>query len=282
MQIQPLDTSFGAIVTGVNLDKMDEQLLAAIHESWLEYGLLIFPGQFLTHAAQIAFARNFGELEIDLAAISNLLRNGKVRDDLPDDEVLKVLKGNMGWHMDSTYMPVQATGAVFTAHVVPEKGGETAWADMRAAYDALSAELRDEISGLKAYHSLYYSQQKAGFGPAADGNYIGYGFNNQEPPLRSLVKVHPETGRPNLVIGRHAYGIVGLSAEASERLLTELLEFSCQAPRVYQHSWQEGDAVLWDNRRLMHRACPWNWSEPRVMYHTRIAGDPASECAAAV
>ena len=282
MQIQPLDASFGAIVTGVNLDRMDKPLLSAIHESWLEYGLLIFPEQFLTNAAQITFARNFGELEIDLAAISNLLRDGKVRDDQPDDEVLKVLKGNMGWHMDSTYMPVQATGAVFTAHVVPVQGGETAWADMRAAYDALPASQKEEVNGLKAYHSLYYSQKRAGFGPSANGSYIGYGFNNQEPPLRPLVKIHPETGRPNLVIGRHAYGIEGLSAEASEKLLTDLLEFSCQAPRVYQHQWQAGDAVLWDNRCLMHRACSWDLREARVMYHTRIAGDPSSEYAAAV
>ena len=100
--------------------------------------------------------------------------------------------------------------------------------------------------------------------------------------MRPLVKIHPETGRPNLVIGRHAYGIEGLSAEASEKLLTDLLEFSCQAPRVYQHQWQAGDAVLWDNRCLMHRACSWDLREARVMYHTRIAGDPSSEYAAAV
>lgn len=95
-----------------------------------------------------------------------------------------------------------------------------------------------------------------------------------------VVKVHPETGRPSLVIGRHAYGIPGMDPAESERLLTELVDFACQPPRVYHHRWAPGDAVVWDNRCLLHRACPWDMNEPRVMYHSRIAGDPETECAA--
>ena len=97
--------------------------------------------------------------------------------------------------------------------------------------------------------------------------------------LEKVVKTHPETGRKNLLIGRHAYDIVGLSAAESEALLQELVEFACQAPRVYHHDWQAGDAVIWDNRRLMHRATPWPMDQPRVMWHSRIAGDPVSESA---
>ena len=150
---------------------------------------------------------------------------------------------------------------------------------MRAAYDALDAGTRARVAGLSAFHSLYYSQAKLGHVPGDGSQYSGYGFHDQDPPLRPLVKVHPETGRPSLLIGRHAYGIPGMEEEESARLLQELLDFACRPPRVYHHRWNPGDAVVWDNRCLLHQACPWDMTEPRVMYHARIAGDPATESA---
>ena len=174
-------------------------------------------------------------------------------------------------------MPVQAKGAVFTAHTVPASGGETGWADTRAAYRALDPEMRERIAGLSAYHSLWYSQAKLGHKPKVGE---GYGFHELEHPLRPLIKVHPETGDKMLTIGRHAYGIPGLEEPASEALLQELVDFACRAPRVYHHEWTPGDAVVWDNRRLMHQACPWDMHEPRIMYHARIAGSQESEFAA--
>jgi alpha-ketoglutarate-dependent taurine dioxygenase len=176
---------------------------------------------------------------------------------------------------------VQAKGAVFTAHIIPPTGGETAWADMRAAYEALDDSTRDQIADLSAYHSLYYSQSKLGHAPKEGSDYSGYGFNNQDPPLRPLVKSHPETGRRSLLIGRHAYGIPDMDPNESEQLLEHLIDFACQPPRTYQHNWSPGDAVVWDNRCLLHQACPWDMREPRVMYHARIAGDPTTEFAAA-
>ena len=276
----PLDATFGAIVTDIDLRQLQDADFAGIYDNWLDFALLIFPGQFLTNEEQIAFARRFGELEFDLAAISNVRGDGSVRAPDDNDGVIQILKGNMGWHCDSTYMPVQAKGSVFTAHVVPEDGGETGWADLRAGYESLDATMQNRLAGLSAYHSLYYSQEKAGFVPEEGGDYKGYGFHGQQPPLRPLVKVHPETGRKSLLIGRHAFGIPGLASEASERLLEELLAHVCQPPRVYHHHWTEGDAVLWDNRCLLHRACPWDMTRPRVMYHTRIAGNQISEFAA--
>lgn len=276
LHVEPLNASFGAVVTGVELATLDADSFAALYDVWLQYALLIFPGQHLSTADQVAFARRFGELEFDLAPLSNVRKDGSLRD---DDDVVKVLKGNMGWHADSTYMPVQAKGAVFTAHVVPAAGGETGWADMRAAYEALDPELRARVDGLSAHHSLYYSQAKLGHAPKPDSEYSGYGFHDQDPPLRPLVKVHPETGRRSLLIGRHAYGIPGLDPDESERLLTSLIDFACQPPRTYHHRWAPGDAVLWDNRCLLHRARPWDMGQPRVMYHSRIAGDPRTESA---
>jgi alpha-ketoglutarate-dependent taurine dioxygenase len=278
--VEPLPASFGATVTGLRLSRLDDSGFTALYRTWLTYGLLIFPGQHLTRDEQVAFARRFGPLEIEITPISNVRPDGSVRPQEGDD-VVKVLQGNMGWHCDSTYMPVQAKGAVFTAHVVPAEAGETDWADMAAAYDALPPDLRAQIAGRSARHSLRYSQGKLGHAHQSGSAYSGYGMTVEDPPLRPLVKRHPETGRNCLMVGRHAYGVTGLGEAESEQLLEALTAFACQPPRTWRHSWTPGDAVIWDNRRLMHRACPWDMSAPRVMYHSRIAGDPVSEFAAA-
>ncbi|HEY3797440.1 MAG TPA: TauD/TfdA family dioxygenase [Caulobacteraceae bacterium] len=279
-QVRALDATFGAVVTGLRLAEIDDATFAELYQTWLDFALLVFPGQHLDRTQQIAFAKRFGALEFELAPISNVRADGSVRPDDDSDDVIKVLKGNMGWHCDSTYMPVQAKGAVFTAHVVPQTGGETGWADMRAAYDALPEATKARIAPLKAYHSLRYSQGKLGHTQKEGSAYSGYGMNVEEPPLRPLVKTHPETGRRCLMVGRHAYGIPGLAEQESEALLAKLADSACQAPRVYHHTWTPGDAVVWDNRALMHRACPWDMREPRVMYHSRLAGDPVAEFAA--
>ena len=288
MQIQPMSSTLGAFVSDVHLAELDEPGFEQIHQAWLEYALLIFPGQFLSKAEQVVFAKRFGDMEFEIAPLSNVRRDGSLRSDDGTDDVVQVLKGNMDWHHDSTYMPVQAKGAVFSAEVVPSSGGETHWADMRAAYDALPEQRKKEVGGLSAFHSLEYSQGKLGHvheesdsaGTRQDPErYSGYGFGVEEIPLRPLVKVHPETGRPALLIGRHAHGIPGLSESESESLLDGLLEFSCRAPRVYTHQWSPGDVALWDNRCLMHKAGSWDMNEPRIMHHSRIAGDPVTESA---
>ncbi len=282
MEVEPLDATFGAIVRGIEIADLDDATWAELHDTWLEYALLIFPGQFPTREVQNDFARRFGALEFEASPISNLGRDGKVHA-APDDDVVKSLRGNEGWHHDSTYMPVQAKGAVFSAEIIPSAGAATGWADMRAAYDELDDATRERLAGLSAHHSLEYSQGRIGYLPSAknpDGGYDQYGYHGLEPPLRPLVKVHPDTGRPNLLIGRHAYGIVGMDPAESEALLDHLNEWACQGGRVYHHQWEVGDAVIWDNRRLMHRATPFDMTEPRRMWHTRIAGEHDTEAAA--
>jgi len=280
LELELLDATFGGIVRGVELRALDDATSRALHEAWIELALLIFPGQFLTREEQDAFARRFGELEFPAAPITNLGSDGRIHSD-PDDDRVKGLRGNEGWHHDSTYMPAQAKGAVFTAEIVPSEGAATGWADMRAAYEALDDETRALVGGLSAYHSLYYSQGRAGYLPTKNdqGGYNGYGYHDGEVPLRPLVKVHPDTGRPNLVIGRHAYGIVGMDPDESERLLDRLADDACRPPRVHYHQWEVGDAVIWDNRRLMHQGTPFDMTQPRRMWHTRIAGDHPSELA---
>ena len=276
--IKPLDATFGAVVTGIKLASLDDATWRDLYAAWLEYALLIFPGQHLSRDEQVAFALRFGPLEFKLAALSNVNADGTLIVD-PDNDILKVLKGNMGWHCDSTYMPVQAKGAVFTAEIVPNSGGATGWADMRAAYDALDNDLRAKVESLAARHSLYYSQSKLGHQPKAGSAYSGYGFHDGPVPLRPLVKVHPETGRKSLVIGRHAHNIPTMDEADSEHFLQELVDFACRPPRIYHHHWTPGDAVVWDNRCLLHQGTPWDMTMPRVMWHSRIAGDPLSELA---
>jgi alpha-ketoglutarate-dependent taurine dioxygenase len=281
LELEPLDATFGAVVRGIDVRALDDDTWPAFHTAWIEYALLIFPGQFLTRDEQDEFAGRFGDLEFRTSPLTNIGRDGTVRSD-PASDVIKSLRGNEGWHHDSTYMPVQAKGAVFTAEIVPPDGAATGWADMRAAYDALDDDTRSLVAGLSAYHSLYYSQGRAGYLPSEKndrGGYDMYGYHDGEPSLRPLVKTHPETGRPNLLIGRHAYGIPGMDPLESERLLDRLADEACRPPRVYFHQWEVGEAVVWDNRRLMHRATPFDMTQPRRMWHTRIAGDRHSELA---
>jgi alpha-ketoglutarate-dependent taurine dioxygenase len=277
--VQPLDATFGAVITGVKLAALDDKTWRELYATWLQYALLVFPGQHLSRGQQIAFAKRFGPLEFEIIALSNVKSDGTIRAEAENDDVIKILKGNMGWHADSTYMPVQAKGAVFTAEVVPSVGGQTGWADMRAAYDALDPATREKVEKLSAYHSLHYSQSKLGHQHKAGSAYSGYGFHDGPVPRRPLVKTHPETGRKSLLIGRHAHNIPGMDKDESTCFLEGLVDFACQPRRIYHHTWTAGDAVVWDNRCLLHQATPWDMTQPRVMWHSRIAGDPVSEAA---
>lgn len=281
VKVAPLeDTTFGAWIHDVDVRELTEESFSEIYDAWIEFGLLIFPDQFLTKAEQDDFARRFGELEFTAAAISNITKGDKIHSD-DDDDLVKSLRGNQGWHFDSTYMPVQAKGAVFTAEIVPPGGGDTAWADMTAAYDELDDDTKKQLEGRTAYHSLYYSQGRAGFLPKKDvgGGYGMYGYHDMEVSLRPVTKVHPVTGRTNLLLGRHAHNIVGMDEDESTELIDRINDEASQPPRTYQHAWTEGEAVIWDNRRLMHRGVPWKMDEPRRMWHTRIAGEPETETA---
>ena len=197
------------------------------------------------------------------------------------DSIVKSLRGNMEWHHDSTYMPIQAKGAVFTAHKVPSHGGETGWADMRAAYEALDQSMKDKINELSAYHSYEWSQkERFGHKDPKVSEFNSYGFDIDPKPLRPLVKTHNETGQKCLTIGRHINKIPGLSDQEAQNLAKELEEYACSNKEwVYHHAWEVGDAVIWDNRCLMHQASMWDLSEGRIMYHSRIEGDPIAEAA---
>jgi alpha-ketoglutarate-dependent taurine dioxygenase len=281
MLISPTERTLGATVTDIDLANLSDSAWTTLYEAFLNYGVLIFPAQHLTDDEQAHFAQRFGTPE-KLSpkqsganiAVSNSKADGSVAG--PDEYQYQILRGNEGWHTDSTYMPLASKVAMLNAITLPPEHGETEFADMRAAWDALSAAQQAELEGLSAHHSLYYSQSRAGYSHKTDNL---YGLHDKGAPLRPIIKTHSETGRKSIYTGRHAYAIPGMSDEASELLLDNLLKAACQPPRVYTHNWQVGDLVVWDNRCLMHRARPYDTNYPRQLRGTRIAGDSVTELA---
>ena len=272
----PVDATLGAVVTDVDLNAVDDAVWADIHAGFLRYGVLVFPAQHLGKEAQGVFAHRFGDRMEGAATgrISNERRDGSIA--TAKDEAFRLQRGNEGWHIDSTYMPLAAKAGMLSALKVPPVGGQTEFADMRAAWQALDSAMQTKLEGLSAYHSLYRSQKKIGFVHKTDHL---YGFHDKGAPLRPLVKQHPETGRKAIYAGRHAYDIAGMSAQESETFLAELMDWACKPPRIYSHNWQVGDLVVWDNRCIMHRAAEYDTSHPRVLQSSRISGDPATEMA---
>lgn len=281
MEVTPIpDKVFGATVTGVSLGRLHDADFAKVHAAFLDHGFLLFPDQFLSDEENVAFGRRFGELEFAAVPMSNQERRedgslGKVYDIAT--QRMRTNVGNEAWHTDSTYKPISSKCAMLSALVVPGTDGETELADLRAGYAALDQATKDRIAGLSAYHSTQYSQANdVGDFPPEDGGGIYHG----EAYLRPLVKVHPETGVPNLFVGRHAFGIPGLARAESKRLIRSLVDFVVSdSARVYTHRWRPGDTLLWDNRAIAHRARPYDYGEPRVLIGTRVAGEPESELA---
>ena len=281
LTIEPIEGKvFGAIVTGVSLVDIDDKTFKTLYQAFLEYGFLVLPEQFLSEQQNIEFGKRFGELEFGALPLANQHRNddGSFSTLVKlDSQRMRTNRGNEAWHTDSTYWPVSSKCAMLSAFKVPKVGGQTELADMRAGYASLPIDLQEQIESLSAYHSTEFSQANdLGDFPERDKNSIYHG----EAYLRPLVKMHPETGVKNLFIGRHAFGIPGLSRQRSRELLAQLLEHVVDEPtRVYQHQWREGDLLVWDNRALLHRARPYDYSEPRVLIGTRVKGDEASELA---
>lgn len=279
MRIRATDATLGAYVNEVSVASLSDAEWADLHTAFLEYAVLVFPNANLSTVQQERFSERFGKLEIltgnplvKTLYVCNVDTTGKI---LPlDDDNFRIVRGNEYWHTDSSYMPVAAKVSCLSALTLPKGGGETEWTDMRFAYEALDSATKQGISKLSGYHSFYRSQES--LGQTVD---VGsrYGFHRKGAPLRPFVKTHPETGRKSLFVGRHVYRIPDMVDEDAIALRDELIEFACQAPRILQHTWSEGDMVLWDNRCVVHRVKPYDYSQPRIMRHTRVAGDPTSE-----
>ena len=275
---------FFAEVSGINLaTSLANDTLAEILDAFATHSVLLFRKQTLDDESQISFSERIGPLEKNITAtfgnsrpeiskISNVDTDGNLLGTGSHDEIF--LRGNSVWHTDSSFKIVPALGSALSAREVPPIGGETEFADMRAAYDALDDRTKQLIEGQTAVHSFAFSQQQMNL----DGRYnLNSVMSDEElkvlPPVQHpMVRVHPESGRKAIYVGRHASHVVGLSVDEGRSLIKKLGEFSTQSKFVHRHKWESDDLVMWDNRMVMHRGRPYDPKYKRVMHRTTIAG----------
>lgn len=283
IEVTPSGASVGAIVRGVDLKaELSAETFQEILDAWHQAGVLIFPDQYLDDETQLLFSRRFGPVEDAqifkrdrqgsvagseraFSRIANETDKGALVD--KNSARQKLLEGNQRWHTDSSFKRVPAKASILSARVVPDQGGETEWADMRAAYDALDEATKAWLDDKTATHSYAYSQGLVG------GTELVIDFAHLPPVEHPLVRSHPITGRKALYIGRHISHIVGEDVEESRALVQRLIERACRPPRTYKHRWRAGDVVIWDNRCVLHRGHPWPPGQRRRMVRTTIAGD---------
>jgi alpha-ketoglutarate-dependent taurine dioxygenase len=276
VKIEPSGATLGAVVTDIDLSTITAESFPEIESVWNQYGVLVFADQHLSDAEHLAFSRLFGRLEAGLkrsaggtglGRITNVRADGSVAQ--PDSLQVRFHQGNLQWHSDSSYKCVGAKASLLAAHVVPKTGGETEWADMRAAWDALDTATQTYLEGKIAVHSYRYSHSWHG-----GLEIIGQDDLEQLPPVEHpIVRVHPSTGRKNLFVGRHASHILGETEQESRALLKRLTEEGAQAPRTWKHTWRPGDIGVWDNRCVLHRGHEWPLDQPRVMARSTVAGE---------
>ncbi len=279
-QIHPM---FVGEVSGVDLTKpLTPDDAAALDAGINQYAVLVFRDQDLTDEQQMAFTRHFGAIEdarggnitkpqdkrlaVGMNDVSNLGRDGRP---LARDSRQRLFNlGNCLWHSDSSFRPIPAKYSLLSARVVNPKGGNTEFADMRAGYDALDDDIKQEIDDLVCEHSLMYSRGSLGFLDYSDDEKAMF-----KPVLQPLVRRHPQTGRKSLYLSSHAGAIVGLPMPEARVILRDLNEHATQPAFVYVHKWRLHDLVMWDNRQTMHRVRRYDQAQPRDMRRTTVAGD---------
>ena len=291
VSVRQLHPVFMGEVSGVDLRQtLTDDEVSAIEAGMDQYAVLVFHGQNITDEQQIAFSRNFGEIENSYGG--NVTRPGQKRlnplmndvsnlgeDNRPlarDDRRRLFNLGNQLWHSDSSFRAVPAKYSLLSGRVVVEKGGNTEFADMRAAYDALDDETKALVEDLVCEHSLLYSRGALGF-DVTDEERVMF-----RPVRQRLVRTHPVTGRKSLYLASHAGTIVGWPVPEARALLRDLVEHATQPQFVYSHKWRQYDLVMWDNRQTMHRVRRFDETQVRDMRRTTVAGDaPTAEQVAA-
>jgi alpha-ketoglutarate-dependent 2,4-dichlorophenoxyacetate dioxygenase len=283
MKTRQIGPCFAAEVSDIDLTKpLTPEEVAAVHAGMNEYAVLVFHDQPLTDDQQLAFTVSLGDIEHSIGAslrrpeeyrlpttfadVSNLDKNNQVYG--REDRRRLFAIGNRLWHSDSSFKVIPAKYSLLHARSVPSKGGNTEFADMRAAYDALDWETKRSLDGLVCEHSQIYSRQQIGFFDLTDEERERF-----KPVCQSLVRVHPATGRKSLYLASHAGGIVGWPVPEARIFLRDLVDHATQRQFVYAHEWAVNDLVMWDNRRTMHRARPFPAHEPRDMRRTTLMGD---------
>ena len=277
----PLAPGFAARIDGVDIaGPIDESTWAEIRAAFDEHSVLLFRGQPLDDAQQIAFSRRFGPLEVTrsmnpaagtpFARQSNLdIKTGEV---IPAEDRRMIYQlANMLWHSDSSFKTVPSLCSLLSARIIPPGGGATEFASARCAYPSLPDELKRRTDGLVVVHDFAWSRDQVRPGFFTDRERAEY------PPVRHpLVRVNPAHGRASLFLGAHASHIEGMPLGEGRALLAKLLEHVTQPQFRYRHEWMEGDLVIWDNRCVLHRATPFDATRyKRLMQRTTVSGDPA-------
>lgn len=248
------------------------------------FGVLVFHDQHLNDEQQISFSRQLGTLEqatgditsdkdrrlnIELNDISNLDKHGEL---LPRDDRRRLFSlGNLLWHSDSSFKDVPAKYSLLSARKIPETGGNTEFADMRAAYDALDDTMKDEVRDLICSHSQIFSRGILGFDDFTDAERAKWA-----PVRQRLVRRHPNTGGLSLYLSSHAGAIEGWPVPEARSFLRDLTEHATQRPFVYAHVWRQWDLVMWDNRITMHRARRYDLRAVRDMRRTTLTNEVSS------
>jgi len=283
LTIRPADparTGFVGEVSGLDIARGITAAEAAAIEAGMDrYGVLVFRDQPLDDAQQVAFSRHFGPLEMatgDIAQggqrrlsmeindISNLDRDGAVLG--RDDRRRLFSLGNMLWHSDSSFKPTPAKYSLLSARVIPGSGGNTEFADMRGAWDALDAETQALTRDLVAEHSQLFSRGSLGFDAFTEEERAKW-----QPVPQRLVRRHPVTGRLSLFLSAHAGAIRGWPIPEARMLLRDLTEHATQREFVHAHVWRPHDLVMWDNRATMHRARRYPAEQKRDLHRTTVA-----------
>ena len=281
--IRPLTPCIAGEVSGCDLAKpLSKEQVAALEAGMDRWAVLVFHDQDITDEQQVAFSRNFGEIENSAGGnvtrpeqkrlgplmndVSNLAEDHKP---LARDDRRRLFNlGNRLWHSDSSFRAVPAKYSLLSGRIVVDKGGNTEFADMRAAYDSLDDATKAEVEGLVCEHSLIYSRGLLGFTELSDEERAMF-----RPVRQSLVRTHPVTGRKSLFLSSHAGTIVGWPVPEARAFLRDLTEHATRPENVYVHRWRRFDLVMWDNRQTMHRVRRFDETQVRDMRRTTVAGD---------
>ena len=276
----PARPDFVGEVSGIDLRQpVDAATAAAIEAGMDRFAVLVFRDQPIDDAQQIAFSRHFGPLELatgdivqgearrlamEVNDISNLDRDLNLL--ARDDRKRLFSLGNMLWHSDSSFKATPAKFSLLSARVIPSAGGNTEFADMRAAWDALDAETQDLVRDLVCEHSQIFSRGILGFTDFTEAERAKWA-----PVPQRLVRRHPRTGRLSLFLSAHAGAIRGWPVPEARALLRDLTEHATQREFVHAHVWRPHDLVIWDNRATMHRARRYAAEQPRDLHRTTVA-----------
>jgi alpha-ketoglutarate-dependent 2,4-dichlorophenoxyacetate dioxygenase len=279
IRVTPLHPLFGAEVAGVDLTRpLPDPVFEEIRQAFNEHQVLLFRDQPLDDECQIAFSRRFGPLEMtephaannytpsQVAVMTNVDENGQLMP-LTDKRVILRTR-NEHWHSDSSFKPVAALASLLSGREVPPIGGDTEFATMRGAYEALPEARQRELEGLIGIHQVETSMKNVD----AD-MFRREGKRSLAPVQHPLVRRNPVNGRRSLFVSSHACGIVGMPDDEARALLEELMAHCIQPQFVHAHHWRAGDLIMWDNRCTLHRGTTFDKTQyRRTLHRTTVAG----------